>query len=162
MAYISILFFLFFSDVAHDFHLTFTHVDVEGKEIHLTFKFFTNDLAEIIEQKYAKKINFDAEDNATESLFYAKKYILDHFKLTVKSSNETLNWQFQKRKIKDDAVWFYFDITCKQKIREIRLKNELLLDKFPDQQNLLILNFNNTQKATNFNYKLRAMNYVLN
>jgi hypothetical protein len=57
------------------------------------------------------------------------------------------NSSFLGKEYDDDMVVFYLEVLGIQEIEQLRLENTLLLNSFPEQENIVKLNINEEQKS---------------
>ncbi|MDR2122301.1 MAG: hypothetical protein LBP34_04165 [Flavobacteriaceae bacterium] len=134
---LSIVFLSFYAFHSNDFYTSITKVEyVSGNK---TLKISSKVDLEHIEQALGKKVgagDFDAS---------ISRYLQNNVKISV---NDTpVNFVFSSKNPDGNVVWIYYEITGISSISSIGIKNTLLIDKFPDQQNFVNVIVNGQKKS---------------
>ena len=59
----------------------------------------------------------------------------------------TSGFQFIESEINEEAIWFRYRYEHGSRVRKVIVRNTLMLEKFDDQTNLLILTYDNKQNG---------------
>lgn len=154
---IIVLAFVLYS-VMHPIHLTVTNVEHKEAEnkVEFSIRIFVDDFETILQNinndsgiKLLKKYI-----NSTTEL-YIEKYVKSHLSFVI---NEQLikNKKIRFTAIKftgegtETAIWSYFEFRYSKKIRNLKIRNSLMIDLYKDQQNLLIFTCGKFQKGLEF------------
>ncbi len=123
-----------------DFYSSMTKVDyVEGsKTLKFTTKLNSGHIAEVL------KIN----PNTTAFEAEVKKYVNDHFDVYVNGQNKALT--FTGSQVNGESVWVYFEANGVSDISSLKIKNNLLLEAYPKQLNLVNIAYKGSQKNMTF------------
>lgn len=123
-----------------DFYSSMTKVDyVEGsKTLKFTTKLNSGHIAEIL------KIN----PNTTAFEAEVKRYVNDHFDVYVNGQNKVLT--FTGSQVNGESVWVYFEANGVSDISSLKIKNNLLLEAYPKQLNLVNIAYKGSQKNMTF------------
>ena len=123
-----------------DFYSSMTKVDyVEGsKTLKFTTKLNSGHIAEVL------KIN----PNTTAFEAEVKRYVNDHFDVYVNGQNKALT--FTGSQVNGESVWVYFEANGVSDISSLKIKNNLLLEAYPKQLNLVNIAYKNTKKNMTF------------
>lgn len=123
-----------------DFYSSMTKVDyVEGsKTLKFTTKLNSGHIAEVL------KIN----PNTTAFEAEVKKYVNDHFDVYVNGQNKVLT--FTGSQVNGESVWVYFEANGVSEISSLKIKNNLLLEAYPKQLNLVNIAYKGSQKNMTF------------
>ncbi len=136
----------------HPVHVSFTTIEYneKDKEFKILFRIFVDDFDLAIKKKYGKNLNISQGKWGNNYVNTINSYIKDEFKLTY-NNNKEIELKFNKHEIKEQAIWLYY--TAKQNINKGKFKifNNLLINLYADQKNLLIFVFRNSEKALQFN-----------
>ena len=123
-----------------DFFSSMTKVDyVEGSK---TLKFSTKLNSGHISQ--VLKIN----PNTTAFEAEVKKYVNSHIDVYVNGQNKTLT--FTGSQVNGETVWVYYEAHGISDISSLKIKNNILLDVFPKQMNLVNIAYKGSQKNMTF------------
>jgi len=131
----------------HPVHVSITNMDIKTTEklIEFSIKVFTNDIESAVVRKYKTEISI-CDTIKHKDLSLVLKYINSTFQIYLNS--QKLPISFVDKKISDNYFLLYFKIDLEKKDRYgIKLTNSLLMDTFPDQQNLVIVNLNGDEKG---------------
>jgi hypothetical protein len=124
---LSIVFLSFYAFYSGDFYTSITKVEyVSGNK---TLKISSKVNVEHIEQVLGKKVNAGDFDSTLS------RYLQNNVKISVNDS--PANFTFSSKNREGNVVWIYYEISGISSISSITVKNTLLLDKFPDQQNFI-------------------------
>ena len=123
-----------------DFYSSMTKVDyVEGsKTLKYTTKLNSGHIAEVL------KIN----PNTTAFEAEVKRYVNDHFDVYVNGQNKALT--FTGSQVNGESVWVYFEANGVSDISSLKIKNNLLLEAYPKQLNLVNIAYKGSQKNMTF------------
>ena len=123
-----------------DFYSSMTKVDyVEGsKTLKFTTKLNSGHIAEVL------KIN----PNTTAFEAEVKRYVNDHFDVYVNGQNKALT--FTGSQVNGESVWVYFEANGVSDISSLKIKNNLLLEAYPKQLNLVNIAYKGFQKNMTF------------
>lgn len=135
---IMFLFFvgLFSFGLAQDFHASTTKVEYENGTLSITAKFFTTDLEKAVGTSVGSKDSFDAK---------AKSYAASKLTLRVNGTNVPLSYNgFQTN---DKSTRIYLKAYDIKDIKDIEVKNGMLVETYSDQQNLVTFDVNGVRKS---------------
>lgn len=123
-----------------DFYSSLTKVDyVEGsKTLKFTTKLNSGHIADVL------KIN----PNTTAFEAEVKKYVNNHFDVYINGQNTTLT--FTGSQVDGETVWVYFEANNVSDISTLRIKNNMLLEAYPKQLNLVNIAYKGSQKNMTF------------
>lgn len=122
---------LFAFTIMHDYHTSTTKVELNtgSDALQFTSKFVTEDLEKAVG---VSADNFEAFDAATE------KYLRKNFVVSINGSSKTFN--YAKAQISPKATRLYFEIPNVSGVTSIEIKNSMLVNEFPEQQNFITFN----------------------
>lgn len=123
-----------------DFYSSMTKVDyVEGsKTLKFTTKLNSGHIAEVL------KIN----PNTTAFEAEVKRYVNSHFDVYVNGQNKELT--FTGSQVNGESVWVYFEANNVSDISSLKIKNNIMLEAFPKQLNLVNISYKGAQKNMTF------------
>ena len=75
------------------------------------------------------------------------------------NGKETTGLQFQESRLNEEAIWLFYTYEHGGKIRKIRIRNTLMLEKFDDQTNLLIVSYNDKQNGYRMDNKTTDLTF---
>lgn len=123
-----------------DFYSSLTKVDyIEGsKTLKFTTKLNSNHIADVLKIN-PNTIAFEAE---------VKKYINAHFDVYINGQNANLT--FTGSQVNGESVWVYFETNNVSDISSLKIKNNIMLEAFPKQLNLVNISYKGAQKNMTF------------
>ncbi len=134
----------------HPIHVSITNMEYsnENQKLEYSIKVFKDDFQLLFFHLNEKNIDFNQINDIEQNLPLIKAYFNKNLQVIV--NNVIIEQDFQKYSLTDDAVWFYFESSIKQKIISIKLINTVLLDLYFDQKNLLIFKASNFENGYRF------------
>ena len=138
----------------HPVHVSVTNMDInpESGQINVIIKLFSDDLEELIYRKYDVQLHITEMEYPGEKTEALNRYIEEAFHCTV-NGKDTVLLEYNKSKLDEQAIWLYYIYDHQGKIRKMDIRNKLMLEKFEDQTNLIILAYNNIQNGYRLNNK---------
>jgi hypothetical protein len=121
----------------HPIHVSVTELNYDEKEkqLEITMRLFTDDL----EQTLRKSIGISdldiMESDTTRVDQLMKSYLKEHFTVSLDNRQQTLVYLGHERD--GDAMVFYIEVTKVKKWNSVSIKNDVLMDRFGDQSNLV-------------------------
>lgn len=140
----------FKSGKSHPFHVSICQIDVVEGSLQITHRIFRDDLELEIQRLYDRE--FDDEGDRyllADTLFNA--YLKEHFQVAV--NGHRLDFTFIGHELDFDVVWMYVEMDLNEPMEEIAVKNEILLDTYDDQTNLVHVDFNGETRSMLLNGK---------
>ena len=119
-----------------DFHASTTKVEYESGTLKLTAKFFTSDLETAVGAKVSSKDSFDSK---------AKSYTGSN--LVVRVNGAVVSLTYVGSQTNDKSTRLYLKADNIKDIKEIEIKNSMLISSFSDQQNLVTFDINGVRKS---------------
>ena len=136
--------FLFFLPLllflgAHKFYVSVTNVDyyAKGEALQITSRLFIDDFEKALEERYEVKSLLATPDEIVNADVYIEKYLKAKF--LVKINGEAVSYQFLGKKFDNDILICFLEIpnVSIDQLRTIEIQNELLMDLFEEQKNIL-------------------------
>lgn len=121
---------------AQDFHASTTKVEFENGTLQLTAKFFTEDIEKAIGSSVSAKDNFDTK---------ARAYCNSN--LNVKINGLPVSLSYVGSQVTDKSTRLYLKVDGISVIKEIEIRNAMLISNFADQQNLVTFDINGVRKS---------------
>ena len=136
----------------HEFHISKCVIECneEAKAIQVSLHIFIDDLEEALRQQGADKLFICTEKESEKAEKYMNRYLQRHFVLIV--NGEQVEYEFIGKEISKDlaAVWCYLEFKDITEIKSIELKNDLLMEVFDDQRNIISLSANDKEEYLMF------------
>lgn len=148
--YLSLLLILplFFSfSTLHEYYVSVTKVDFvkSKKSIQITNQLFIDDFEALLRERYDDNITLAGDDEPKIAETYIERYLTD--KIEIKVNGKLVSIDYIGREYKDDIVYSYLEITNVLDVKSISITNEVLLDMFTEQQNIIKTNINFKKKS---------------
>lgn len=136
-AYLLILFFHLASfGFAQGFHTSTTNIEYENGSLKITAKFFTSDLENVIGAPISNRDSFDSKASA-----YTKS------NLSIKINGQNASLSYIGSQTNDKSTRLYLKIDNVSNIKEIEVNNQMLIEHFSDQQNLVTFDISGVRKS---------------
>ena len=135
----------------HPIHVSVTSVEYSREEnrFFTSFKIFTDDFETILAMKYGVTLKLGTNAELEKQEQYITKYITDSFGFFI-NGDVRLEPQFERKTMNEEAVWVYYTYKCNKDVASIKIRNEIMMDMFDDQTNLLIFKYYDFEKGYRF------------
>lgn len=131
----------------HKYYLSVTDIayDQDEKSVQMITRLFYDDLEAVLQERYDETIVVDATANQEKLDVYLNKYLQK--KLVITINGEEREFQFLGKEYEDDYVVCYMEITDVESVNAFVVDNQLLMDLFPDQKNMVHTTIGNNKKS---------------
>lgn len=131
----------------HKYYLSVTDIayDQDEKSVQMITRLFYDDLEAVLQERYDETIVVDATANQEKLDVYLNKYLQK--KLVITINGEEREFQFLGKEYEDDYVVCYMEITDVESVSAFVVDNQLLMDLFPDQKNMVHTTIGNNKKS---------------
>lgn len=131
----------------HKYYLSVTDVEynAEAKSVQLITRIFYDDLEDVLNERYDKNFILSDRSDQEEIDNYLKKYLTSKIKIRV--NDELKKLQFVGKEYEDDYVVCYIETSGVDSITKFEIENELLIDLFPEQKNMIHTKIYKRQKS---------------
>jgi len=149
-----------FALLMHPIHVSITNMEYfpEKNEIEFSTKVFKNDFHLLFIHLKELNIDFENIDSVNKYQDEINTYMSTHINIEI--NNEQMRIYSSVFKLNDDAIWLSYRCKIKNEIKSIKIINNLLLDLYYDQKNLLIFKFEDQEYAYQFN--LENIEFIIN
>lgn len=133
----------------HEFHASKCMVEFSAPDqaLQISMHLFIDDLEEALRRQGADKLYIctDKEDPKAEQ--YLFKYLQQHFQVLV--DEKTYDYEFIGKEVSEDlqAVWCYLEVTNLSDIKSLTITNDLLMEVFDDQKNIMNISGPNKKRG---------------
>lgn len=138
---------LFAFTAAHKYYLSVTQIDYlsDKQSIQITSRIFIDDFEKLLRERYDDKITLaDKNENGTTDM-YIERYLKE--KIKIKINGKDVNMSFIGKEYDADIMKCYLEIENIKVINSIEISNQVLLDIFEEQQNIVKTKINSKQKS---------------
>ncbi len=140
---------LFAFTVVHKFYVSVTNVSYSEKDkaIQITSRIFIDDITEVMKERYEFEAQLATESESKMADSYIEKYLKTKF--LVYTNGEQMQYNFLGKKYDNDVMICYLEIPGIEieKVKSIKVQNELLTDLFDEQQNVVHFKINGKKKS---------------
>jgi len=144
----------------HPVHVSVTNIDMEpgNGTMKLSVKVFADDFQDLILHKYSVQLRITEQENPGDKIHSVNNYIEEALKLEI-NGKEATGLQFQETRLNEEAIWLFYTYEHGEKIKKISIRNTLMLEKFDDQTNLLIVSYNDKQNGYRMDNKTTDLSF---
>lgn len=131
----------------HPFHISVLDMeyDEDSKAIEISCRIFLDDLEETL-RKFTGDTKLDIMADASRETVHSalERYVQEKVKISVNGKEVEMNYLGEE--MEGDVMWCYIEVPKVKKLESIEVENQLLLDSFDDQMNLVHMKaFGNTK-----------------
>ena len=119
----------------HDFYVSITELEVKNDTLQISMRLFTDDLQFALNDKRDEKVFLDDQQSSRQSFVHIRDYIDRQF--SVGNGAKTFPIQWLGHEFEDDVCWVYGQTVLKEEQRLIFVRNQLMMDVYPRQQNIM-------------------------
>lgn len=155
-----IVFLLLSASWYHPVHVSVTNLDLDPGRgtVNLSVKIFADDFQDLILHKYAVQLRITEQKSPEDQIETVNRYIREAIQLEI-NGKIVESLQFTQSELEAGALWLYYRYDKGNRIRKITIRNTLMLEKYQDQTNLLIVTWNNRQNGYRMNNKNTEMTF---
>lgn len=131
----------------HPQHVSIMQIDhnLQNKSLEITLKSFVDDIELAIKNQKGKKIFLGQIDPTSQEFGWVESYISSMLSIKVDEKETEFNWVGWE--ITNDEIFMYFEIPATKTIKSIEIKNEVLMNEFADQTNIVHLKYQGQNKS---------------
>ena len=137
----------------HKYYLSLTQIDYNSgnKSLEIIINVFMNDIELALNKDYNIDLQLTTKLELENTDQYFQNYLKDklHFKL----DNKELEFNYIGKEYEGDLVYFYLEIPDIIKPEPLEIHNQILLEHFEDQQNVVKLKVGKKRKSKILNLK---------
>jgi len=148
--YLIIMMFLLMTSftLIHKFFVSVTEVELnkEEKSVQIITRLFIDDIEEVLEKRYnISKLYLGEEKENPLVDQYLTEYLTQKMSFVINGREVELT--FIGKEYEDDLMICYLEIQKIRSIKTIELKNEVLMDVFEEQQNIVHVKIEDERKS---------------
>ena len=144
----------------HPVHVSVTNVDldpVRGR-VELSVKIFADDFQDLILHKYGVQLNIVEQEDPGEKISAVNQYMQEALRL-VFNGKEAAELEFVDAELNEEAIWLFYRYDFPGKIRKVEIVNRVMLEKFTDQTNLMIVTYHDEQNGYRLDNKNTELSF---
>jgi hypothetical protein len=159
LSYIHVLLQLFWL-TTHPIHIAVCELNYnkQQRSLEISHKIFYDDLETTINKRYDVKLNLNTPKELPNADEYIHKYITTSF--IIRQQGKILPMTYVGKEYEQDAVWVYYEIINTPSTANLLITNQLLMDEFDDQSNLLHFQQQDYKKSLRFTLQDRVLELV--
>jgi len=144
----------------HPVHVSVTNMDFdpESGRINVSIKMFSDDFEDLIYRKYGIQMRITSQEDPGGKVEAVNRYIAGALHCSI-NGDEPVVLEYLESRLNEEAIWLYYIYDHKGRIRKMKVNNMLMLEKFEDQTNLLIISYNDRQNGYRLNNKNTELSF---
>ncbi|MDP3945704.1 MAG: hypothetical protein Q8Q51_07390 [Lutibacter sp.] len=136
-----------FAFTMHKYYVSLCEIEYlkEKQSVQIILGVFIDDLEFILDKNSGKSLNLASKTEVENVDDYYKKYLSEHLLVSVNSKNQS--FKYIGKEYDGDIVRFYLEITDIKELKSLEITNNILINEFPDQKNIVkikVKDFNKT------------------
>ena len=140
--------FLNFLLLIHPIYISSTNVVINDDKLEIKVKLFRDDLEDGLRDFHGFSISIDSPNKIEKKKNLIDQYIND--KLTLIINNEKINFFIKDYSLINDVLEVYFIQNFTKKTKDIRITNQLLIEVYSEQSNIMFLDVFGKKYYDNF------------
>lgn len=151
-----ILSFLLPLFIWHNVYITIVEIKRAdpASNVTIVIKIFTDDLEDAIKADYGKDVMCRTPQQLSQHRSFIERYINDHFKLTI--NEQVKGFEYYALTNEDIATFVELLTVVKGDIHQVTVETDILLNLFPNQQNIVSLDINGKKDFLRLNNSKRS------
>ena len=133
----------------HEFHMSKCQIEFNLKEnaLQISMHIFIDDLEDALRNQGSGKLFIGTEKETDNADDYLYAYLKNHFQLEV--NDQTTEFDFIGKETSEDlqAIWCYLEITKIENVNSIVVENNILMEMFADQKNIIHITMPNKKQG---------------
>jgi hypothetical protein len=131
--------YVFTALTAHEFHVSKTLIEFNEQDqaLQISMHIFLDDLEDALRLRGADQLYLCTEKETPEAEGYLETYLRKNFEIQL--NDQDVDYTFLGKEISEDlaAAWCYIEIPNVTLVESLAVRNELLLDLYDDQKNII-------------------------
>ncbi|CAM1343731.1 conserved hypothetical protein [Tenacibaculum amylolyticum] len=125
--------------------LTDIQFNSKSQSVQMIMNVFMDDIEVAINKAYETDLQLSTDKEVKNVNEYFKKYLDQHFKVSINGTQRS--YTFVGKEYEGDIVYFYLEIEGVTEVKSIEIQNDVLINDFPEQQNLIKAKINGERKS---------------
>ncbi|WP_442266362.1 DUF6702 family protein [Tenacibaculum sp. ZS6-P6] len=137
--------FLSFTD--HKYYIALTEIEHNStnNSVEMIMNVFVDDIEKAINTDYNTDLQLNTQKEHQNTDSYLTKYLKNHFKISI--NEKQVDYNFIGKEYDGNIVYFYLEIENINEVKSIEVENDVLVQHFSDQQNLIKVKVNGDRKS---------------
>lgn len=144
LRFVGLLFVLVISQnsFAHNYFVSITTLDVRTEKgtVEISIKLTTHDVEKSLEEFGSDNLRLGTQKELEDADLLLSNYFKKHFVLWINKKMVELNF-IGKEVEMDENLWLYFEGKIPKKIKSFKIINDILIETFSEQNNILHINY---------------------
>jgi hypothetical protein len=160
MRFAGIVLWLLFASWYHPVHVSVTNLDLDpgSGTMDLSIKLFADDFQDLILHRYSVQLRITEQEKPQDEIDAVNRYIEQALQVEINDKSAT-GFEFVESRLNEEAIWLYYTYDHGSRIRKVGIRNTLMLEKFDDQTNLLIVSYEEKQNGYRMNNKSTEISF---
>jgi hypothetical protein len=139
----------------HDFYVSICEVSHNNdlRYLDIKVKTFTNDYDDALANHSGERPGLQTPDEKADTGVKIERYLREKIKIDVNQSPREIGYWYHE--YVDDATWTYLRVEEVCDIEEMKIRNEVLMELFDGQTNILRVNIGDEKKYVNLTQNYR-------
>lgn len=131
----------------HKFYVSITKIEYvkEKNSLQIITKIFIDDIEAALRERFGQDISLATSKETETADNDLKQYILQNLKIKVNGKNTQL--RYLGKEYETDMVVAYLEVEPITSLKTIAIENKILMEIFPEQQNIIHLKTANNRKS---------------
>lgn len=145
--FVILLVFPLFAFTLHKYYVSLCEIEYlkEKQSVQIILGVFIDDLEFTLNKNSGKQLNLASKTEIVNVDDYYNEYLSEHLLVSINSKNES--YKYIGKEYDGDIVKFYLEISNIKEFKSIEITNNILINEFPDQKNIVkikVKDFNKT------------------
>ena len=156
------LFLQYFITLFHPLHVSVTEIEMDHKDkrLEIMMRVFMDDLEVTLREKY-KMPDLDVLNPKGQTIDHMmEEYLKLHFKIALDNKAQVMKYLGHEQE--GDAFIFYIEVEKVKKWKTIQIQNDIIMETYDDQSNLVHVTSNETVRSLRLTTKRPVDQLVFN
>lgn len=138
---------LFAFTAAHKFYVSATDIEYneDQRTLQIISHVFADDIEKLLQTRYSDELTLVKNDEHPAADEYLEKYFREKFRVSV--NEKTRKFNYIGKEYDKDELLVYLEIEDVEPLKTIRVENAVLMDLFPEQKNVIKVEYNSKIKS---------------
>lgn len=145
--FLSLLIIPLLSFSIHKYYIALTEIEYkeDSNSVQMIMNVFIDDIEHSINKEYTIDAKLSYDDELKNIDLYFEKYLNTHFNISI--NNISREYKYIGKEYNGNIIYFYLEIDNVSSLKNIEINNTMLLEYFPEQQNLIKVKINKERKS---------------
>jgi hypothetical protein len=145
---------------SHPVHVTVLNIEynLASGKIDFTFRVYKDDMELALFHNYEVLSSLDTAKNGSRPIRFLNRYINERVKVKI-NNKQADSLVFEKTLWDGTNLWIYYSIKAQENPQNVWLKDEMMMDLYFDQSNMVICGTTGKEKAFLLVYDKNEMTY---